>query len=141
MAKIIILLRNIIKFIISQFKVLTIFYLMYEYFRSFLRISHEFCIFDLDQSILFFILGISCKTCDYSAPTVKYGTHLLRFSIISIFLTIDFKAGTWRKEAHLVCKKESFIQKNYPERRIIQKYSSKNLHQQLDLCSCFVLLR
>ena len=48
MAKIIILLCNLIKFPISQFKVLTIFYLVYEYFRSFLRISHEFCVFDLD---------------------------------------------------------------------------------------------
>ena len=115
MAKIIILLRNIIKFIISQFKVLTIFYLMYEYFRSFLRISHEFCIFDLDQSILFFILGISCKTCDYSAPTVKYGTHLLRFSNIPIFLTIDLSGK------HVGRKHISSVKKKVLSRRIIQK--------------------
>ena len=38
-----------------QSKVLTIFHEVSEYFRSFLRISHEFYVFDLDQSFLFFI--------------------------------------------------------------------------------------
>ena len=35
---------------------------MYEYFRFSVRISHEFCVFDLDQSFLFlffFSVGIS----------------------------------------------------------------------------------
>ena len=129
MAKIIILQRNIIKFLISQFNVLTIFHLMYEYLCSFLRNFHEFCVFDLDQTILFFILSISSKPCDCSASTVKYGIHFLLFSNISIFSTIDFKAGTWRKEAHFVCKEESVIQKNYPERRVIKKFAGKNLYE------------
>mgnify|MGYP004584189637 CR=1 FL=1 len=39
----------------SQFvKVLTISHQVCEYFRSFLRISHEFYIFDLDQSSFIF---------------------------------------------------------------------------------------
>ncbi|KAK1135658.1 hypothetical protein K0M31_000245 [Melipona bicolor] len=44
---------------------------------------------------------------------------------------------TWRKEAHLVCKEQSIIQRNHPERNIIRKFSGKNVNQQLlDLCLC-----
>ena len=54
----------------SQFKILTIFY--QEYFRSFLKISHQFCVFDLDQSIFYFLFQlVTCEMSDYSAPTVK----------------------------------------------------------------------
>ena len=38
-----------------QLKVVTIFRQVCEYFHSLLKISHEFCVFDLDQSVLFFI--------------------------------------------------------------------------------------
>ena len=38
-----------------QFKVSTSFHQECEYFPSSLRISHEFCAFDLNQNFLFFI--------------------------------------------------------------------------------------
>ena len=38
----------------SQFKVLAIVYQMCEYFRSFLRMSHQFCVFDLDEFFIFY---------------------------------------------------------------------------------------
>ena len=43
------------KFLMFQFKVVAIFHQVCEYFHSLLKISHEFCVFDLDQSVLFFI--------------------------------------------------------------------------------------
>ena len=43
--------------------------------------------------------------------------------------------------AHLVCKEENVIQKSHRE-SIIQKFSSKNLNQNLlDLCLCYEFLR
>ena len=111
--------------------ILIIFHLVYEYFRFSLRISHEFCVFDLDQSFLFFFpVNVSCETCDYSATTVKYGIYFLRFSNHDRYFSWSiFKRETWRKVAHLVSEEESVIQKSHPERNVIQKFSSKNLNQ------------
>ena len=64
----IILLRNIIKFLIFLFQIMTIFHEVCGYFRSFLRISHEFFVYDLDQSFLFQVI-ISWEKGDYSAAT------------------------------------------------------------------------
>ena len=109
MIKIIILLRNIITFLISQFKVFPIFHQVCEYFRF---ISHEFCVFDLNQSFLFFIqVVISNDTRDYSAPTVKYVIHFLRFSNLSIFLSIDFQTGNMAERSTSQPKEGSVIQK------------------------------
>ena len=40
-----------------------------------------------------------------------------------------FKRESWRKEARVICKEGSVTQKNYVERDIIQKFSSKNINQ------------
>ena len=45
----------------SQFEVLTILYQMCEYSHSFSRISHKFCVFDLDQNFLFFYFKLSFR--------------------------------------------------------------------------------
>ena len=45
----------------SQFKVLTIFHQEYEYFHSFLNTSHEFCVFDSNQSLFIFYSKLSFR--------------------------------------------------------------------------------
>ena len=124
MTKIIIILRNI-TFLMFQFKVLTMFHEMCEYFRSFLRIFHEFCVFDLDYSFLFFISSYhflwDARLQRYD--TVKYGIHFLQFSNHDRYFSRSiFKRGTQRKGARLICKEESFIQKNH-QKEVLSKSS------------------
>ena len=67
---------------LQQFQGLTVFHQVSEYFRSYLRISHEFCIFDLNQSVLLFIPSyyfIGNARLQRHA-SVKYGIYFLRFS-------------------------------------------------------------
>ena len=82
MAKMIILMRNIIKFLMSLFKVLTIFHQVWEYFYSPFKMSHEFCVFDQNQILLLFIPSYHfLRNVRWQRHhTVKYVIHVLRFS-------------------------------------------------------------
>ena len=117
----------------SQLKVLIIFPQMYEYFRSFQKISYKFYVFDLDQSFLFFISSYQfVRNVRLQRPNGE-----IRNTLPTILEHIDifhdrFLTGKWRlkwrNEAHRICKEESIIQKNHAERSVIQKFSGKNLN-------------
>ena len=119
MAKIIILLCNIIKFLMFPFNVLTIFHEMCEYFYFFKRISLEFCVFDLDHSFLFFISSYHFlrNTWLQRHYTVEYGILFLRFPKV-----IDISHDPVLSEKHDGKKHISPVRKKEVlSRRIIQK--------------------
>ena len=66
---------------------------------------------------------------DYSANGEIRNTFPTILDIIDISHD-RFKREEWRKkDVYLVCKEQSVIQKNHPERSIIQKFSGKTLNR------------
>ena len=111
---------------------------------SFLRISHEFYVFNLDQSFLFFIPSYHfvwharLHRPDGEVPN----TLLTIFEHNRYFSGSIFKREAWRKGTYLIYKEDSIIEKNHPERSIIQKFPSKNINQYLlDLHLCCEFLK
>ena len=67
-----------------------------------------------------------------TAPMMKRDSRNNRYFSRSII-----KWEAWRKGARLVCREKSFIQKNHPERSIMQKFSCKNINN-CWICVCIV---
>ena len=127
--KIIILLHNIIKFF--NLKYWRFFIKCLNIFISFLRISHEFRAYDLDQSLFFiFYSVISCQ--NYSTSTVKYATHSLWFSNVIDIPQDRFLSGKNGGKKHASSVKNKVL-----SRWIVQnEISSRSSQIKIEINNC-----